>query len=89
MTKGDARKLLRERMEQGARRYARADRSDPFALNRALSHLDSILAVEQFDKHGRPLWYDAKPVTVEYTSSDHASESKLYYKVEYRDVVRP
>ena len=36
--------VMRQRMIEGAKRYAAADRSDPFAFNRAMTHINNGVA---------------------------------------------
>ena len=45
----------------GARRYAAADRSDPFAFSRAVAHLKQGLG--GYSEHGQDIGYDAEPTT--------------------------
>lgn len=49
----------RERQITGARRYAAANNSDPFALNRALCHI-RVGICDGRDKEGRNYHYDAE-----------------------------
>lgn len=50
----------RARMVEGAKRYALADKSDPFAFDRAMSHLDS--GVAGIGLAGADAFYDAEPI---------------------------
>ena len=48
------------RMQEGALNYARADKSDPFALVRAIAHMKNGVASINNDKQ-QPGYYDAEP----------------------------
>lgn len=77
------------RMVAGARRYAEADKSDPFALRRALAHIRSGVAT--LGENGE-LPYDATPATETrklppgYMFSDGGTE---YPATVFKSVVRP
>lgn len=72
-------------MVEAAHRYALANRSDPFALRRALSHLGNGVAGMRIDEAGNkvPAYYDAKPVQVERTLPHNGQK---YTVTEYCDV---
>ena len=53
------RERLYQRMREGARNYASFDRSDPFALQRALSHIASGVC-EPHAESGKDCHYDAE-----------------------------
>lgn len=67
---------------EAARRYAAADKSDPFAFNRAMTHLKNGLA--SFDSKGSPCGYDATEINVtrvtttgvEYSAVDYGSRHR-------------
>lgn len=75
-----------QRMMTGARNYAAFDNSDPFAYNRAVSHMHSSVASVRVALHnndpraGEDAFYAADPV-----SEDH----KGTIVVTYRNVRRP
>lgn len=77
-------------MIEGAVRYAAADRSDPFAYNRAMSHshngVASRRANEKDDRHGH---YDADRVIVEKTFTNTRGEAETYKAEEYQNRVCP
>ena len=52
----------RRRAEDGAKRYAAANQSDPFAYSRAMSHLNNGVASMKKAEDGsrEPAYYDAK-----------------------------
>lgn len=55
----------RETMIEGAKRYAKANKSDPFAMRRALTHINSGAAsfrVARGRGKALPGYYDAEPV---------------------------
>jgi hypothetical protein len=74
---------LEQRQIEGAKRYALAERSDPFALNRALLHIRQGLCA--FDQFGRDCHYNAEPISVEKKLPNGDS----YHVTEYRNMVRP
>lgn len=57
--------LAKRRQAQidAAKRYAASEKSDPFALNRAMAHIRNGIVGFQVDKNGKPTaekaWYDA------------------------------
>ncbi len=86
--------LFHQRAIAGARRYAAADRSDPFAFARALTHI-RVGIVQPFREEGQDhktpsgaVMYDATPFTemreVELTSG----KTMVPYTV-YRNITRP
>jgi hypothetical protein len=80
----------RRRMIEGAHRYASAMRSDPFAFNRAMSHINNGVC-SPTDK-GADSFYDAKllPIQVKLPHDRKFSNGdNRYVKVEYVDVVVP
>lgn len=83
--------LVRD-MIQGARRYAQADKSDPFAFSRAISHINSGVARPSFDQNGHrhDAHYDAQEAQEKRTSSRPFSDGSTEYTVTvYRDMKRP
>lgn len=74
---------LRRRMFQGAANYAAADRSDPFAFNRGMTHtLNGIASVAQ---DGRDAFYQATPAQEERFLPDGQS----FHVTVYRNIERP
>lgn len=77
----------------GAVRYAKADKSDPFALRRALSHVREGLCEPFYDeaaKKLRPGGYDAKPQKVVKSYVHPVTKAvRKYDAVEYVDAKRP
>lgn len=61
--------MKRTEMIAAAHRYAAANKSDPFALRRALSHISSGVAGMRLDDGGNkiPATYDAERTMVERT----------------------
>lgn len=51
-------KTFQDRMIEGARKYAKADRSDPFAFNRAMTHIANGIC--GFNQNGQDAFYDAE-----------------------------
>lgn len=77
---------LENRLVCGAYRYAKAENSDPFALDRALSHIAN--GVCGCDERGRDIGYEARPTseTRTYTLNGVTHDFKLEV---FRDQVRP
>ena len=76
---------VRERMERGARNYALADRSDPFAYSRAMSHIDLGICTDGAT-------YEATPTQEmrKLPDGNALSNGEAEYAVTvYRDVRRP
>lgn len=79
------------RWRESAERYARAERSDPFALQRAITHIRTgvVSYAEREDpKHGKIIvegLYNADPVT-EFRRLHDGTE---YAAVVYRNMRRP
>lgn len=71
----------------GARRYAEADRSDPFAFARAMTHLSNGIAA--YGKKGEEQFYDA--VETQETRVLPAADGKRveYQATVYTNRVRP
>lgn len=79
----DARMSRMSRMIDGAKHYAAADKSDPFALGRAMSHVQSgICGVNQ---DGSDAMYSADPYQEERITQD----GKPYSITVYRNIRRP
>jgi hypothetical protein len=95
LAKTAARKA-RERLEMiaAARRYAAADRTDPFALRRALAHIDNGVASyrrpanREWDMEAGQSFYDATAFREQRTIRHGDQEAKVDV-VSYRGVVRP
>ncbi len=66
-----------------ARRYAIADKSDPFTLARAMSHLRSGIA--SFNNDGEPAFYRADPVA----ETRKLPDGRTYTATAYRNLARP
>jgi hypothetical protein len=67
----------------GCQRYAEANRSDPFAYNRAMSHLRNGIC--GFNNNGEEAFYDATRDVEERTAPDGTK----YQVPVYRNVIRP
>lgn len=93
--------LFRQRAIEGAKRYAKADRSDPFAFTRALAHLRIGIVSPDNDRgagwifrdhSSGPAVYDAREAHVG-TSLDpgmvFSDGSNTYHVTEFREVTRP
>ena len=76
-----------QRLLEGARRYAAADKSDPFALNRACAHIRSGIAIESDGGSS----YEATETRVVAKLPDglaFSNGSNEYYVTEYHSVRR-
>ncbi len=94
--------LLRMRMIAGAKRYAAADRSDPFALCVAMSQINNGIAgirSSDSDMYGRGkgpkagdafFSVDSKRETMELAPGLEFSDgSRKWFEIGYRNQVRP
>lgn len=78
----DARQQALIRMTHGAQRYAEADRSDPFALHRAYSHIrNGVASVESY--------YDAEEYTEMRTIIGSSGEAQTFPVKAFKNVRRP
>lgn len=76
----------RERYVKAAERYAKADRSDPFALARALTHVrTNVVGYVDRGRDVSDALYDATP----HTEMRKSPSGELYPVVVYGSVVRP
>lgn len=80
----------RERLIGGARIYAKADRSDPFAFNRAMTHINNGICEPFVDDHGttHEAGYDAEAFQ-ESRSVWIDGQKVEYHVVAYRNLNRP
>jgi hypothetical protein len=72
-----------ERMLEGARNYAAADRTDPFAYARALTHIRTGIA--GLTHTGEDGFYKADP----YTEERYLPDGRPYQATVYRNLQRP
>lgn len=81
-------------MVQGARHYAAADRTDPFAFSRAMSHIKSGVATyrrgdnPEYDISMGPAFYDATPFR-DQRSVKIGDRVVKVDTISYRNVTRP
>lgn len=66
------------RMLEGARNYAAADRSDPFAYSRAITHIRTGIA--DISQGGEDRFYSAEPFTEQRVLPDGTTYSATAYK---------
>jgi len=80
---------ISERSAIGATLYARADRSDPFAFNRAMSHIRNGIATQELNANKQPMCYgaDAYQEPREYIGTD--GKPVAYAVPQFRNVHRP
>lgn len=88
--------LQRQRLIDGARRYAAFDRSDPFTMARVMSHIKNGICANRVqlfreDRHaGDPGGYDAKATPVKRTTAGRFSDgSNEYLTTGYGSISRP
>lgn len=91
-----AKQMARHRMIEAAKRYAAADRTDPFAFSRAVAHIDCGLATVIRGERNKD--FDLVPaVTSFYDASEHRVIVKIQAgdreieaeRIIYSSVVRP
>jgi hypothetical protein len=81
-------------MVQGARHYAAADRTDPFAFSRAMSHVKNGVASyrrgdnQDYDISAGPAFYNATPFRDQRAVKIGDREVKVD-SISYRNVTRP
>jgi hypothetical protein len=79
----------RQRMIEGAKRYAASDRSDPFTFSRAMTHINNGLCAVRHTKDGPvECHYDATAQAEGREYSFNGSTVK-YQGTVYKDLVRP
>lgn len=87
--------LAFRRMSEAARRYAAADRTDPFALSRAMSHIVSGAASahrpanKDYDLSAGAAYYDAEPQRELRKAAGHDGREIEFDVVVYKNVARP
>lgn len=79
---------MNQRMIDGAINYARADKSDPFALRRAMAHLRSGIATFA-NGQGQEAFYSAEEYTETKSYTDGQGRNVEYHVPAYRNRVRP
>ncbi len=87
-----AQETRQERLDRGARMYALADRSDPFTLARAQTHIRVGLCDASGRTGEKEPRYDATPRSVTRTLPDglcFSNGSHEYNAVEYGQRIRP
>lgn len=72
---------------EGARNYALADNSDPFALARAMTHLRN--GVAGFGYKGEDCFYSAEPYPVQRSIALPNGKTLEWTATEYRNRCRP
>lgn len=71
-------------MIKAAKRYALADKSDPFALRRAMTHLRTGVA-QAHNTNGQEAFYDATP----FEETRYLEDGTSYLATVYRNIHRP
>ncbi len=72
-----------QRILDGAQAYAASDRSDPFALRRALTHIRT--GVVGYNSHNEDAIYSAEP----YQEQRMLPDGRTYHVTVYRNIKRP
>lgn len=72
------------KFDEAAKRYAAAEKSDPFAYRRAKTHLLNGVA-SYANANGQPAYYDAEP----HTETRLLPNGTEYHVTVYRNVHRP
>ncbi len=82
---------MNRRMIEGAKRYALANRSDPFALQRAMSHLECGVAGYRHQPNGQrdDAFYDAEPEIEQRKIVNMAGETETYNVIAFKNVRVP
>ena len=78
---------LKRDMIDAASRFAQADRSDPFAMARAITHMKNGIASPSNDK-GQVAYYDAEQI-VEHREFTHDGRTVKYTVPAFIGLVRP
>jgi hypothetical protein len=73
-----------DRRIEAAKRYAQADRSDPFAYARAMTHISNGIAAH-FTGQGKESFYDADKAQ----ETRKLPDGREYQATIYKNVVRP
>ena len=82
-------RFVNKNMIEAAKRYAEADRTDPFAYSRAMSHLANGVA-DYALKSGQGAYYDAKEETeMRQIQSVVTGKLESYPVTVYHNIVRP
>lgn len=71
------------RIIEGARAYAAADRSDPFAFNRAITHMNN--GISSVGSRGEDAFYKAEP----YQETRYLPDGREYSVTVYKNIQRP
>ena len=81
--RGPKMNLQQKRIIDGARAYAAADRSDPFAFNRAMSHMKN--GISSVGARGEDAFYKAEP----YQETRYLPDGREYLVTVYKNIQRP
>lgn len=76
-----------QRMEVAALNYAKADRSDPFAYSRTMTHLKNGIS-SLVNQHGQDAFYSATPFQ-DKRSYNNGKKEVEYHVTAYKDIIRP
>jgi hypothetical protein len=96
LTEAEIKARSRARMLDAARLYAKADRTDPFAMMRMVTHIDNGVASvhrsanAEYELSPGPAFYNAEQHREQYQVFQHGSTTPVTVdRVVYRNVVRP
>jgi hypothetical protein len=81
----DVKAMQRNRHIEGAKRYARANASDPFAFNRCMAHINQ--GIVGFNEQGEEAIYSAEEALEERPSP--MGDGTTYTVTVFRNIKRP
>lgn len=73
-----------QRLNEGAKNYALADKSDPFAYNRAMTHVNNGISTVNGEAY-----YQAEPYKEERTLVKTDGSKENYFVDAYKNIKRP
>lgn len=94
-TDAEIKARARARMIEGAKKYALADRTDPFAMDRMVAHIDNGVASvhrpanEEYDLASGPAFYSADTYREAHKIVGSDGSEQTYDLMVFRNVVRP
>lgn len=75
---------MSDKMREGTENYAKADKSDPFALARALCHINNGIA-QPYNRAGEEAFYNTTPIQ----ETRIAADGSEYHVTVYHNMIRP
>ena len=95
LTAAEAKARARARMIEGAKKYALADRTDPFAMARMVTHIDNGVAAvhrgpnAEYDLAAGPAFYNAEVYREPRKIVGSDGKEQVFDVMVFRNVVRP